>query len=91
MTETLGDRIRQARARLRLTQAELARRIGISTTAMNAIESGATDPRVSRVTAMAEVLGVSMDYLVGRTAPGMLPPPRSPARRQRTRKPTPVG
>jgi transcriptional regulator with XRE-family HTH domain len=66
MAETLGDRIRIQRARLRMTQAELARRIGISTTAMHAIESGDTDPRASRVRAMADVLGVSTDYLLGR-------------------------
>jgi transcriptional regulator with XRE-family HTH domain len=85
MTESLGDRIRQARARLRLTQAELARRIGISTTAMNAIESGDTDPRASRITALADVLDVSTDYLLGRTPPGMLPAPQPPAPRPRRR------
>ena len=91
MKETLGDRIRQARARLRLTQAELARRIRISTTAMNAIESGDTDPRASRITALADVLGVSTDYLLGRTAPGMLPAPPAPTKRPRRRTATPVG
>jgi transcriptional regulator with XRE-family HTH domain len=92
MTQTLGDRIRQARARLRLTQAELARRIGISTTAMHAIESGDTDPRASRVVAMADVLEVSTDYLLGRTASGMLPAPsKPPALRTRPRTTAPVG
>ena len=66
MAETLGDRIRLARARVRMTQAELARRIGISTTAMNAIEGGDTDPRASRIRAIADVLEVSTDYLLGR-------------------------
>lgn len=65
MEETLGDRIRVARARLRVSQAELARKIGISTTAMNAIESGGADPRASRITKIAEALGVSTDYLLG--------------------------
>ena len=66
MAEHLGDRIRLARTRLRLSQAELARRIGISTTAMNQIEMGVTDPRASRIKAIAEVLNVSTDYLFGR-------------------------
>lgn len=65
MEETLGDRVRVARARLRMSQAELARRIGISATSMNAIEAGQTDPRASRIKAMAEVLRVSTDYLLG--------------------------
>ena len=75
MEETLGDRIRLARARLRISQAELARRIGISTTSMNAIESGQTDPRASRIKAMADVLHVSADYLLGRKEHGSDPRP----------------
>jgi len=85
MVETLGDRIRQARARLRMTQAELARRIGISLTAMNAIESGDTDPRASRVKAMAEVLGVSTDYLLGHITHDVPSVPQPPAKRRRRR------
>lgn len=64
MEETLGERIRLARTSRRLSQAELARRIGISTNAMNQMEMGITDPRASRITAIAEVLNVSTDYLL---------------------------
>lgn len=65
--ETLGDRIRLARTRARMNQAELARRIGISANAMNQMEVGTTtDPRSSRIKAIAEVLGVSTDYLLDR-------------------------
>ena len=67
MSESLGDRIRNARTRYGMSQAELARRIGISTTSMNQIESGETpDPRASRIKAIADVLRVSADYLLGR-------------------------
>jgi len=62
---TLGDRIRMQRARLRMSQGELAKRIGISLTSMNAIETGNVDPRASRIKKLAEVLGVSTDYLLG--------------------------
>ena len=65
MSETMGDRIRGVRARKRITQAGLAHMVGISPTAMNAIEGGEVDPRVSRVQKIAEALGVSIDYLVG--------------------------
>jgi transcriptional regulator with XRE-family HTH domain len=48
-----------------MSQAELARRIGISGTALNQIESGKTpDPGVSRIIGIASVLGVSTDSLL---------------------------
>ena len=59
----LGTRIRKAREQAHISQAELARRIGISKQAMNAIEGGATDPRASRIVAIAQELGVSTDVL----------------------------
>jgi transcriptional regulator with XRE-family HTH domain len=65
MAETMGDRIRGLRARKRITQAGLAHMVGISPTAMNAIEADAVDPRLSRVLKIAEALDVSLDYLVG--------------------------
>ena len=49
---TLGQRIRQAREQAHIRQVELARRIGISANALNSIEHGETDPRVSRVVAI---------------------------------------
>jgi len=80
---TLGDRIRQARERADISQAELARRIGISKNAMNTIEGGQSDPRVSRIVAIARVLGVSTDTLLDMQE-------KPPATRQRTRKAAPV-
>jgi transcriptional regulator with XRE-family HTH domain len=67
----LGTRIRKAREQARISQAELARRIGISKQAMNAIEGGATDPRASRIVAIALELGISTDaLLLGKPATG---------------------
>ena len=65
MPETMGDRIRMHRARLHLSQTDLAKLIGISLTSMSAIERGDTDPRASRIKKLAEILGVSADYLLG--------------------------
>ncbi|MBM3223566.1 MAG: helix-turn-helix transcriptional regulator [Candidatus Tectomicrobia bacterium] len=101
MTETLGSRIREARERYGMSQAELARRIGISGTALNQIESGKTpDPGVSRIIGIARVLGVSMDDLVGlhedtQAAPSTTRPREEPQdtpqpKRQRPRKAAPV-
>jgi transcriptional regulator with XRE-family HTH domain len=52
-----------------MSQAELARRIHVSLNTLNKIEAGTTpDPRASRIKAIAEVLGVSTDLLLGRQA-----------------------
>jgi transcriptional regulator with XRE-family HTH domain len=61
----MGDRIRSARVLKRINQAELARMIGITPNAMNAIETDSVDPRVSRILRIAQVLEVSTDYLLG--------------------------
>jgi transcriptional regulator with XRE-family HTH domain len=51
-----------------MSQAELARRIGVSATTLNQIESGKTpDPGILKITAIALALRVRMDYLTGLT------------------------
>lgn len=66
--ETIGQRVRAARERRGMTQADLARRIQASINAINMLESGSiSDPKSSRILAIAEVLGVTTDYLLGRT------------------------
>ena len=66
MAETLGDRIRMHRARLRLSQSDLGGKVGLSTNGVSLIERGEVDPRASVIKAIADVLGVSTDYLLGR-------------------------
>ena len=67
MKLTMGQRIKIARIKNRITQTRLAERIGISTTALSQIESDeTTNPHLSTVIALADALGVSIDYLVGR-------------------------
>jgi transcriptional regulator with XRE-family HTH domain len=86
MVETLGERIRQARERYGMSQAELARRIKISKQALYQIESNKTpDPGVLKVKAIADVLNISMDALLGRdewgrerAAAGTTSPPALP-------------
>ena len=92
MAEPLGRRIRQARERYGMSQAELARRIGISGTALNQIESGKTpDPGVSRILGIARVLGVSPNDLLGwREGQSAPVQPKPPALRTRPRKAAPV-
>ena len=62
----LGMRIRLARTQYGMAQSELARRVGLSATALNDIEHGRTvDPRWSVVGRIANTLGVSLDSLSG--------------------------
>jgi XRE family transcriptional regulator of biofilm formation len=66
MAELLGDRIRKARLNYGMSQAELARRTGMSKNAMNEIEMNKTlNPGVLQVKAIAAALRVSADYLLG--------------------------
>ncbi len=48
--------IRGARAMLGMTQADLAARAGLSATALNSIERGASDPRASNLAAIQRAL-----------------------------------
>jgi DNA-binding XRE family transcriptional regulator len=79
-----------------MSQAELARRIGISKTAMNDLEQGKTvDPRLSHIVAIADHLRLSVDALIGRndkhqTADQAAPAPQ-PTKRPRRRTAMPVG
>lgn len=50
-----------ARTTKGLTQDELARKIGVSRSAVQKWESGKSDMRVSQLKAIAEVTGFSMD------------------------------
>ena len=85
MAETLAQRIRRARLHRAITQTELAALVGISRTAMHQLEKGETrDPRMAHLRTLADVLGVSMDYLAGRQD---TPAPKRP----RPRKAVPVG
>jgi DNA-binding XRE family transcriptional regulator len=93
----LGTRVRQARLQYGMSQAELARRIGVSKTAMNDLEQGKTvDPRLSHIVAIADQLRLSVDALIGRTDALLLggkdaEAPAPPAPRRRPRNAAPVG
>jgi transcriptional regulator with XRE-family HTH domain len=99
---TIGERVKTAREQRGIHQAELARRLGCSVNALSMLEKNAiTDPRASRIIGVAEALGVSADYLLGlredaQPAPSTTRPredahaQKPSAKRQRTRKATPV-
>ena len=61
-----SERIRMLRGEKHLTQAEVAREVGLSARGYQDLELGAT-PRGDTLLAIAEFYWVSIDWLMGRT------------------------
>ena len=59
----LGERIREERLRLHLTQAQLAESVDISDTYMGAIERGERSLTLDTLVRLVNRLGVTVDYL----------------------------
>jgi len=57
----LGSRLREERERARISQRELARRLGVSASLISQIESGQSKPSVSTLYAIVTELEVSLD------------------------------
>lgn len=67
MPDTLGERIQNALDVRGMTQADLARKSGLSTGLVAQIVSGRTkDPKFTNVVKIARALDVSLEYLAGR-------------------------
>ena len=62
---TLADKIKTLREQAGLTQAEVARQLGISRAGVNAWEMGLSVPSTPYVVELAKKFGVSTDYLLG--------------------------
>lgn len=62
---SLADRIRSLRESTGLTQAEIARRLGISRSGVNAWEMGLSVPSTQYIVELARNFGVSTDYILG--------------------------
>ena len=60
----LGARIASMRRKQGLSQAQLAKKLGISASAMGMYEQGRRDPPLDILAAMSDILGVSTDYLL---------------------------
>ena len=60
----LGERIREERLRLNLTQAQLAEDVDISDTYMGAIERGERNLTLGTLVRLVNRLGVSVDYIL---------------------------
>jgi len=65
--ELLRKRITQARDQKGMHQAELAEKTGVTPAAISQIEKGIRVPTIPVLHRIADVLGVSLDYLSGKT------------------------
>ena len=74
-------RIREARERLGWTQSDLAKKMGTTQQTIQRYEAGAVDVNSSKLVRLAEILGPTVDYLIGippnavRACPGGVPRP----------------
>jgi HTH-type transcriptional regulator, competence development regulator len=84
---SLGDRLAQRRAGRGLSLRELGVRTGLKAQNISRVETGErTHVRSDTLERLAEALGCSTDYLLGRTDD-----PTPPTKRPRSRKAAPVG
>lgn len=66
MAITIGDRIKARRQELKISQRELASRMGYTDhTTITRIEAGKVDPPQSRIAAFAKALGTTPGHLMG--------------------------
>ena len=69
MSETFGQRFTRLRKQRNLTQEELGERIGVSGQAVSKWENDASMPDISLLVQLSEILGVSLDELLGKEVP----------------------
>ncbi|MBP3372753.1 MAG: helix-turn-helix transcriptional regulator [Clostridia bacterium] len=61
----VADRIRSLRENRKLSQAQLAKKLGITRSSVNAWEMGISVPSTQYVVELSRLFGVSTDYLLG--------------------------
>ncbi len=76
-TDRLQNRLREHRARLRLTQAELAERVAVSRKTINTVENGVFVPSTVLALKLARALGVRVEdlFLLSDEPPEVCEPP----------------
>ena len=63
MAERLANRLKDCRAELGVTQAELAERVGVTRKTVNTVENGIFTPSATLAIKLAQALGVSVEQL----------------------------
>lgn len=65
MIYMICDQIRYLREKFGLSQSELARRLGVTRSSINAWESGLSAPTAVYLVEMSKLFHVSVDYILG--------------------------
>ena len=65
MDYQIGKKIKELRTEIKITQKELARRVGKSPTAVASWEQGLSEPCVNDLRLLCSIFEVSADYLLG--------------------------
>lgn len=68
---TFGDRLAAAREQENMTQAQMARRLGIKASTLRGWEQDLSEPRANHLSIMAGVLNVSMMWLLNGEGEGL--------------------
>lgn len=63
--KNLGETIKNARIEKKLTQPQLAKLVGVSAGMISIWENNINEPKASYIKALAEVLEISADFLLG--------------------------
>ena len=79
---TLGEKIQYYRKKNKLSQEELAARVGVSRQAVSKWELNDALPEVDKLAALAKAFGVTADGLLSPAEPGEGTPPSEPTRPQ---------
>ena len=65
MVYELGERLKEARKKRKISQTAVAKRIGVVPSTISLYESDNVTPTLDNLTKMALIYNVSIDYLVG--------------------------
>lgn len=76
---TLGQRLKSLRKQHGLSQAEAGAAVGLTQTAYGRYEVGSRDPDTGTLAKLAQLFGVSVDYLMGVVAPADTAPEQLPS------------
>lgn len=67
MTYCLPERLKRLRQSMHLSQEQVARLLGVDRSTISSYESNVRQPPLDTLSRIADVFGVSTDYLLGRT------------------------
>lgn len=61
------NRVKELRIAAKMTQADLAKQLDITTPSITKWEQGRSNPEISNAFKLADIFGVTLDYLLGRS------------------------